>query len=79
MILPNKLITFKESVLAKTVIILDEVATHDIKASELYDRVKDKFEDLNQYIIALDVLFALEKIKINAEARTIEYVESNIM
>lgn len=79
MILPNKLITFSESILAKTVIILDEVVSNDTKASDLYEKVKNKFEDLNQYIIALDVLFALEKIIINEETGAIEYVKTNIM
>lgn len=80
MILPNKLINFNESILSKLVYILDILSTEKSKPiRDLYIVVKDKFEDINQYIIALDVLFALEKINYNMEMKVIEYVEADLL
>lgn len=80
MILPNKLINFNESILSKLVYILDILSTEKSKPiRDLYIVVKDKFEDINQYIIALDVLFALEKINYNMEIKVIEYVEADLL
>lgn len=79
MILPNKLINFQDSILAKTVYILDEISINKMSVSELYSKVKDQFADINQYILTLDVLFALEKINYNKEIRVIEYVETDIL
>ena len=80
MILPNKIINFNESILSKLVYILDILSTEKSKPiRDLYIVVKDKFEDINQYIIALDVLFALEKINYNMEMKVIEYVEADLL
>jgi hypothetical protein len=80
MILPNKLINFNESILSKLVYILDVLSSEKCKPiRELYIVVKDKFEDINQYIIALDVLFALQKINYNIEMKVIEYVEADLL
>lgn len=79
MILPNKLITFNESILRKTAYILDELSMDKRQIKELYYKVKDKFEDINQYIIALDVLFVLGKINYNIELQVVEYVETDLL
>lgn len=80
MILPNKLITFNESILRKMVYVLDEMSEHNTEhIRELYFRVKDNFEDINQYIVALDVLFVLGKIDYNTETQVVEYVKTNIL
>lgn len=79
MILPNKLVKFQDSILAKTIFILDEVTKESIGISELYYKIKEHFEDINQYILTLDVLFTLEKIKYNEKVQVIEYVEKNIL
>ncbi|MCT4661860.1 MAG: hypothetical protein N4A40_08375 [Tissierellales bacterium] len=79
MILPNKLITFSDSILAKIVFILDELVVEDLKIDELYIRVKDKFDDINQYIVALDVLYTLEKINYNKKTQVVIYVKENTL
>ncbi|WP_099468746.1 ABC-three component system middle component 7 [Konateibacter massiliensis] len=79
MILPNKLIKFQDSILAKTVYVLDEVSKNSISISELYCKIKEHFEDINQFILTLDVLFTLEKINYNEEVQVIEYVETDIL
>lgn len=79
MILPNKLIKFQDSILAKTVFILDEISVRSLSVSELYCLVKEYFEDINQYILALDVLFTLDRVNYNEEMQVMEYVEKDIL
>lgn len=77
MILPNKLISFKDCVLAKIIYILEKISDSDFSAIELYEKVETHFEDINEYMLALDVLYVLGKIKYNEELRVIQYVEKN--
>lgn len=77
MILPNKLISFKDCILAKTIYILENISDSDFSVIELYAKVETHFEDLNEYMLALDVLYVLGKIKYNEELRVIQYVEKN--
>lgn len=77
MILPNKLISFQDCILAKTVYILEKISDSDFSVIGLYEQVETHFEDLNEYMLALDVLYALGKIKYNEELQVIQYVEKN--
>lgn len=77
MILPNKLISFQDCILAKTVYILEKITDSDFSVIGLYEQVETHFEDLNEYMLALDVLYVLGKIKYNEELRVIQYVEKN--
>lgn len=77
MILPNKLISFQDCILAKTVYILKKISDSDFSVIGLYEQVETHFEDLNEYMLALDVLYVLGKIKYNEELQVIQYVEKN--
>ncbi|WP_346355556.1 ABC-three component system middle component 7 [Azotosporobacter soli] len=77
MILPNKLINFHDSIMGKLVYILDEVITEKQNIACLYDKVKNNFEDINQYILTLDVLCVLKKIRMDEEKQVIIYVGKN--
>lgn len=77
MILPNKLISFQNCILAKTVYILEKIKDSKFSVIELYEQVETHFEDLNEYMLALDVLYVLGKIKYNEELQVIQYVEKN--
>lgn len=80
MILPNKLITFNESIIGKISYILYELSQADkLQAKELYERTKEHFEDINQYIIALDVLFVLGKIDYNTRMQVVENVKKDLL
>lgn len=79
MILPNKLIKFQDCVLAKTVFILNEISERSLSVSDLYCLVKDDFEDINQYILALDVLFTLNRINYDKKMQVIKYVEKDLL
>lgn len=77
MILPNKLISFQDCILSKTVYILEEISDSDFSVIRLYEQVEIHFEDINEYMLALDVLYVLGKIKFNEELQAIQYVEKN--
>ncbi|BCZ48467.1 hypothetical protein psyc5s11_45340 [Clostridium gelidum] len=79
MILPNKLIPYKDSILAKTVYVLDVLILGNESLQTLYEKIKNNFEDINQYILTLDVLFTLEKIQLDDELRVVKYVKTNNM
>ena len=77
MILPNKLISFQDCILAKTVYILEKISDSDFSVIGLYEQVETHFEDLNEYMLALDVLYVLGKIEYNEELQVIQYVKKN--
>lgn len=77
MIYPNKHVRFEESIIYKMISILDERDNHTINIHELYERTKDKFKNTDEFIISLDVLYALDMINMNFETETVEYVKGN--
>jgi hypothetical protein len=77
LILPNKLIPFKDSVIAKIAYILNVLVANNESVESLFEKTNQFFEDVNQYILALDVLFALEKIELDEELKVIRYVKAN--
>lgn len=79
MILPNKLVSFQNSLLPKTVLIIDELSAKPLSVNELYEKLRKKFEDLDQFILTLDVLYLLEKVRYNKEWEVLEYVENDTM
>lgn len=79
MILPNKLISFQDCILGKTIYILEKISDLEFSVMELYKQTETNFEDINEFILALDVLYVLGKIKYNDELQVIQYVEKNNM
>lgn len=49
MILPNKLISFQDCILAKTVYILEKISDSDFSVIGLYEQVETHFEDLDEF------------------------------
>lgn len=77
MILPNKLIPFKDCILQKTIYILNALNKNDFPVSELFIQVKNSFEDVAEFIIALDVLFVLDRIVFDENLKVLKYVRKN--
>lgn len=77
MILPNKLFPFKESILAKIVYLLNVLIVNNESVESLFEKTRQNFEDINQFILALDVLFVLEKIEFDEELKVIRYVKTD--
>ena len=71
--LPNKVISYNESIISKFPIILNLLKSKDYKVMELYEKLKADL-DIECFIETLDCLFALGKIVIDYTARRIHYV-----
>ncbi|HGM4635132.1 hypothetical protein OM409_14880 [Serratia bockelmannii] len=62
--MPNKATPLRESILFKMLAILEE-DFETIGLLELYDKVSHLFEGIDEFVFSLDVLFIIEKIKVN--------------
>lgn len=73
--LPNKVLTYKESILSKFPVILSVVKTTDITPVFLYKKVKSQFEDIGEFLETMDCLYALGKIELEESRGIIHYVD----
>ena len=64
MITPNKTTPFKESITYKMTYILDE-NFEQLALIDIYKNTKNKFDDIAEFILAIDVLYILDKIDID--------------
>lgn len=73
MIIPNKFIPLDKSIIGKMgCLLIDE---HDeIPVSELMTLKKKHFSDIGEFILALDVLYALGKIELDDDRKVVKYV-----
>jgi len=70
---PSKFTRFDQSILAKiSLLILDDI--EHIELSELINLRITKFVDISEFMLALDVLYALKKIEIDEIKGLIKYV-----
>jgi len=71
MLFPSKFTSFEESVISKMILIL-EVKDETIAVIDLYNKLKKKFQSIDEFIFALDGLYAIGYIEIENEV--IKYV-----
>ena len=70
---PSKFTSFDNSILAKiSYLILEDVEM--ISLSDLIHARLDKFEDISEFMLALDVLYVLEKIELDEDKGVVKYV-----
>ena len=74
MIMPNKVITLRESALGRTPVILREKASQANLVS-LYDKVGKEFESIDQFLLAIDVLYILGKIDLDLTSGMVTYAD----
>lgn len=77
MILPSKLFTYNQSVLPKMVILIKEIRMQERGVLELFQQHQDEFEGVDEFIETLDGLYALGKIELDTNRRTLRYVEGD--
>jgi len=73
MITPNKAITVAESALGKAPAIL-RIGPGAIDVLRLYESVASQFDSIDQFLLALDVLYVAGRINIDVPTRTVTYV-----
>lgn len=72
---PNKVVSYNESIISKFPIVLSVLIEKDYSVEELYFKLKTNFNNINDFLDVLDCLFALEKININRNTRSLYYVK----
>ena len=73
--LPSKVTSYNVSVISKFSIILESRSYSSNSPRQLYEELKQKFEDVNEYIEALDVLFSLGRVKYDDTLGELFYVK----
>lgn len=73
--LPSKIISYNESIIGKFSIILDIVCLKEINIYDLFNDVKKRFNNIEEYLQALEVLYLLNKIDIYSDSEVIKYVD----
>ena len=73
--LPRKIINNDESIIGKFSFILDEISNKEINIYELFDKLKKKFNNVEEYLVTLEVLYLLNKIEILEDSEVIKYVK----
>lgn len=72
--MPNKLFTYKESVLSKFPVILKNIEHGNCSVIELYQNVQKDVGDICEFMDALDCLYALGKIEYDDEQEVLQIV-----
>lgn len=72
--LPNKVITYNESIISKFPIVLNILRNEDCKTIELFNQIKNHIEYIDDFLDVLDCLFALGAINLNEQTRRLHYV-----
>lgn len=73
--LPSKVTSYNVSIISKFSIILESLPYSSKSPRQLYEEQKQKFEDVNEYIEALDVLFSLGRVKYDDTLGELYYVK----
>jgi hypothetical protein len=72
MIAPNKVLSLDESALGHIAIIMRD-GPRPVDLLTLYRHVANRFESLDQFLFALDLLFVLGRISVDPATRTVIY------
>jgi hypothetical protein len=74
MIVPNKVISIEDSALSRLPVILDQgPEARDLVT--LFHGISEKFESIDQFLLALDILFVLGRIEVDFKNRVLTYAE----
>lgn len=77
MIYPNKHIGIKDSIIYKMLSVLEVQDDFNMNIHELYSKTRDKFNNADEFILSLDVLYVLDMIEVDFNTETIKYVKRN--
>lgn len=75
---PNKVISYKESVLPKFPVILSALQSNDMTPQELYRKMKSKVASIGEFVEIIDCLYILGKVEL-LESEELHYVERDTM
>jgi len=72
--LPSKVTPFMDSTLSIFPLLLNEIQKENISPMVLFGKVKNKVDGISNFLVALDCLFALNKIELIEKTGVISYV-----
>lgn len=72
MITPNKVVPMSASVLGHLTHLL-KVGPHATTVAALFEQVGDKFESIDQFLLAMDVLYILDRITVDFKTEKVLY------
>ena len=73
--LPNKFITYKESIISKFPLVLNNLQESDLSIGDLYKKVRKEISGVQEFLDILDCLYVLNKITLVEEG--VHYVKAN--
>jgi hypothetical protein len=74
MITPNKFTPLDKSVISKLEGVVDDLVD-EMEISDLYKASESMFETVQEFILALDVLYILGRIDVNFDTRTVRHAD----
>ncbi len=72
MITPNKVVPLSASVLGHLPHLL-KAGPDPIRVADLFQQVGDKFESIDQFLLALDLLFLLDRLTVDFNTAKVTY------
>lgn len=75
--MPNKLYTYKESVLSKFPIVLKKIEQGNCQVCELYKKVQKDVSGICEFMEVLDCLYALGKVEYDEKQEGLKIVSRN--
>lgn len=69
---PNKIINYDNSTIKKIELTYREINKGDCAPIELYEKLKNHFAYINEFVEVLDCLFLLDKIILSEEGRIVK-------
>ena len=76
---PNKVTTYRQSVISKFPLILKELEKQDYSVDGLYRKIEKKLDGPEEYVQALDCLFVLDEIIFLPGGDILHYVKRDIL
>lgn len=77
MILPDKITPYKESILSKIPLVIEALMPGEKHPVILWQEIQNKFKDINEFILTIDVAFALGTIEFLRDKQVIKYVKAD--
>lgn len=71
--LPNKIISYKESVLSRFPLVLSVLSENPVGVYDLFELTKDSFTDIEEYMDTIECLYALKKVTFYDESGVLYY------
>ncbi|WP_071461037.1 ABC-three component system middle component 7 [Bacillus massilinigeriensis] len=75
MIVPNKVISYSESIIGKMLYVLKRISEKEVTIEHLYLSTQDYFEEVDEFIYSLDVLYLLDAIQVDFNKGVVKYVK----